>query len=63
MVVDTKLVFFPAICLTTLSKCELVANVTVDGMDNKEGKSREVANIRMYHFGWNFFQLGCDMLW
>ena len=55
--------FIASIYLTTLSKCELVANVTVDGMDNKEGKSREVANIRMYHFGWNFFQLGCDMLW
>ena len=39
----------------------------MDGKDNKEEKTREVADIimdiRMYHFGWNFLQLGCDMLW
>ena len=36
---------------------------TVVGKDNKEEKTREIADIRMYHFGWNFFQLGSDMLW
>ena len=36
---------------------------TVDGKGNKEEKTREVANIMMYHFSRNFFQQGCDMLW
>ena len=33
---------------TILSKCELVVDDTIDGMDNFEGETREVANIRMY---------------
>ena len=33
----------------------------MDGKGNKEEKTREVANIRMYHFCRNFFQLGCDI--
>ena len=36
---------------------------TVDGKGKKAEKTREVANIRMYHLSRNFFQLGCDMLW
>ena len=37
----------------------------MDGKDNKEEKSGDVADIRMYHFGSNFLQLGigCDMMW
>ena len=31
-------------------------------VDNKEGKTRKVADIRMYHVGWNYLQLGCDMV-
>ena len=51
--------FIPSACLTTLSQYELV----VDGaVDNKEGKTRKVADIRMYHIGWNYIQLGCNML-
>ena len=38
---------------------ELVVNGTVD---NKDGKTRKVADIRMYHVGLNYLQLGCDML-
>ena len=34
----------------------------MDSKDNKEEKTREVAEIRMYHFSWNFLQLGYDML-
>ena len=39
----------------------------VDGIvvvkDNKGEKTREVADIRMYHLGWNFFKhIGRDML-
>ena len=26
----------------------------------KDGRAREVADIRMYHFRWNFLPLGCD---
>ena len=55
--------FLLSICLTTLSTCGLVFDGTVDGNDNKEEKTREVANTRMYHFGRNFLQLGHDMLW
>ena len=28
----------------------------VDGKENSEEMTREVADIRMYHFGWNFFK-------
>ena len=41
----------------------MVVNGTVDGKDNKEEKTREVADIKMYHCGWNFLQLGHDVLW
>ena len=34
----------------------------VDGKDNSEEMTREVADIRMYHFDKNFLQLGRDML-
>ena len=47
--------------LTTLSTYELVVDDTVDGKDNLEEKAREVVDIRMY-FGWNFLQLGCNLL-
>ena len=51
-------------CLTTSNTCELVVDGRVDCKGNKEGKTTEVADIRMYHFGWNFLQLlRCDMLW
>ena len=33
----------------------------MDGKNNKEEETREVAD--MYHFSWNFLQLGGDMLW
>ena len=49
--------FLLSTCLTTLSTCGLVFDGTVDGNDNKEEKTREVANTRMYHFGRN--QLTC----
>ena len=35
----------------------------MDGKDNLEENTREVADIQMYHFGWNFLQLGSDVLW
>ena len=46
--------------LTTLSTCELVVDGNVDGNDNKEEKTREVANNRMYHFGCNKDVICCD---
>ena len=46
-----------------ISHLELLVDDNVDGKDNEEGKTTEVADIRMYHFGKNFLQLGCDMLW
>ena len=42
--------------------CELVVDNTVDGKDNLEEKTREVADSRMSNFDWNFLQLGFDML-
>ena len=66
VVVDMKLVNFST-CLTSKSTCELLGDGTVDGKCNKEGKTREVADIWMYHISDTsveiFFQLGCDMLW
>ena len=50
MVVDMK-VFILSTCLTTLNTGKLVFNHTVDGEDNQEEKTMEVADIRMYHFG------------
>ena len=35
---------------------------TVDVENNQLEKTMEVAGIRIYHYGWNFFQKGCDML-
>ena len=42
--------------LTTFRTYELVVHETVDSKDNLEEKTREVADIRMYHFGKNFLQ-------
>ena len=36
-------------CLTILSTCQLAVDITVDGKDNKEEETREVADSRMYH--------------
>ena len=34
--------------------CGLVVDDTVNGKDNMEEKTSEVADIRRYHFNWNF---------
>jgi hypothetical protein len=34
----------------------------MDGKDNLKENTREAADIQMYHFGWNFLQLGSEML-
>jgi len=54
-------VFILSTYLTTLDTGELEVNDTVDSKDNLEEKTMEVADIRMYHFGWNFLQKGFDM--
>ena len=56
-------VFILSTYLTTLDTGGLEVNDTVDSKDNKEEKTREVADIKMYHCGWNFLQLGHDVLW
>ena len=43
--------------------CELVVDNTVDGKDNMEEKTSEVADFRRYHFSWNYLQPGSDMQW
>ena len=43
-----------ATCLRTLNICELAVDDTVNGEDNMEEKTSEVADIRRYHFNWNF---------
>ena len=61
MVVDMKVV-------NTFNQSNHISNKRVDvdnivdGKDNFEEMTREVADIRMYHLGKNF-QLGRDMLW
>ena len=62
MVVDMK-VFILSTCLTTLNTGELVVNHTVDGEDNQEEKTMEVADIKMHHITRNFLQRGrCGLL-
>jgi len=34
----------------------------VDGENNQLEKTMEVTGIRIYHYGWNFFRKGCDLL-
>ena len=51
--VDMK-VFTLSARLKTLSSCELMVDDIVDGKNNKEKKIRGVADIRIYHFSWNF---------
>ena len=46
-----------------LSTRELVVDNTVDGKDNMEEKTSEVADFRRYHFSWNLFKLRGDMIW
>ena len=43
--------------------CGLVVDDTVYGEDNFEEKTREEADIRIYHISWHFVLIGCDMLW
>ena len=62
MVVDITVFFIISTFVTTLRSCEFEIDNPVDGKDIKEEKTREVAEIRMYHFSWNFLQLGYDML-
>ena len=46
--------------LTTLRTCKLVVTGTVDGNDNQEEKTREVADIEDVSLQLFFLQLGCD---
>ena len=48
MLVDMR-VFLFSTCLATLSTRELVVDDTVDNKDNLEEKTREDADIRIYH--------------
>ena len=34
----------------------------MDSKDDKEEKTREVADMMMYYFNCNFLQLGCELL-
>ena len=45
----------PNFCL-----CVLLVDSAVDGEKNLEKKTREVADIGVYQFSWNFLQRGCD---
>ena len=48
--------------LPTFYSCVLVVDGTVDGRDNEEEETREVADIRMYHSTLTFLQKGRDMM-
>ena len=48
MVIDIKAFFIISTFVTTLRTCEEVDDI-MDGKDNKEEKTREVAGSRMYH--------------
>ena len=59
MVIDIKAFFIISTFVTTLRTCEEVDDI-MDGKDNKEEKTREVAYICMHHFSWNYFNF--DMI-
>ena len=59
MVVENKAFFIFSKFVTTLRTCEEVDD-TMDGKDNREEKTREGVDIRMYHFNLNF--LNKDMI-
>ena len=42
--------------MPTFYSCGLVVEVTVESKANEAEKTREVADIRIYHFSWNFPQ-------
>ena len=51
--------FFSSSCnmsenIKSLNICGLVVDDTVNGKDNMEEKTSEVADIRRYHFNWKF---------
>ena len=48
--------------LPNICCCGLLVDDTVHGEDNLEEKTREDADIRIYHISWRFL-IGCDMLW
>ena len=62
MVVETKAFFIFSTFATTLRTCE-EADDTIDGKDNKEEKTREGVDIKIYPSSLNFLQLGYDMMW
>ena len=57
MVIDIKAFFIFSKFVTTLRTCEEVDD-TVDGKDNREEKTRTVADIRKYHFSLKCLQPG-----
>ena len=59
MVIDIKAFFIISTFVTTLRTCEEVDDI-MDGKDNKEEKTREVAYICMHHLSWNYFNF--DMI-
>ena len=46
--------------LPNFCSCVLLVDGAVDGEKNLEKKTREVADIGVYQFSWNFLQRGCD---
>ena len=64
MVVLVDIIFFYTFNISdqTLSTNELEVIDTVKGRENLEEKTREVADIQMYHISHNFLQLGRDMV-
>ena len=48
--------------LPNFCSCGLVVDDTVHGEDNFEEKTREDADIRIYHISWHFF-IGVDVMW
>ena len=59
MVIDINAFFIFSTFVTTLRTYGEVG-YTMDGKDNKEEKTGEVAYICMHHFSWNYFNF--DMI-
>ena len=48
--------------MPTFCSCGLVVDGTVESKDNEAEKTREIADMRIYHFSWNFLHIRCDEL-
>ena len=60
MFTESSLLGYPH--LPSVCSCCLVVDDTLDSKNDKEEKTKEVADIRMFYFSCNFLHQGCELL-